>query len=217
MEAIVDSVRDAMGSPWVYLALFLVAAIDAFFPVVPSESLVITGGVFAAAHGEPNVLAVMAVAAAGAMIGDHISYYFGRGAGGRVLSRMKPGTRRKAAFDWAGTALNERGGLVLIVARYIPGGRTAATLTMGAVGYSRRSFTAFDAAAGCSWAIYCTMVGYIGGAAFEDNPFKGLLLGFAIAMAFAVTVEVVRHIRTRRARAREAAAARSTVDLMRRA
>ena len=47
-EAITDLVEGAMGSPWVYLALCAFAAIDAFFPVVPSESLVISAGVFAA-------------------------------------------------------------------------------------------------------------------------------------------------------------------------
>ena len=55
-DAITDLVEGAMGSPWVYLALCAFAAIDAFFPVVPSESLVITAGVFAAT-GEPNVFA----------------------------------------------------------------------------------------------------------------------------------------------------------------
>ena len=35
-EAITELVEGAMGSPWVYLALCAFAAIDAFFPVVPS-------------------------------------------------------------------------------------------------------------------------------------------------------------------------------------
>ena len=47
-EAITELVEGAMGSPWVYLALCGFAAIDAFFPMVPSESLDVSAGVFAA-------------------------------------------------------------------------------------------------------------------------------------------------------------------------
>ena len=47
-DAITQLVEGAMGSPWVFVALFAFAMIDAFFPIVPSESLVITAGVFAA-------------------------------------------------------------------------------------------------------------------------------------------------------------------------
>lgn len=98
----------------------------------------ITAGVFAAT-GEPNLIAVIAVAALGAFTGDHTSYLIGRTAGGRLLARTRPGTRRPAAFDWAGKALAERGGLILVVARYIPGGRTATTIAMGTVGYPLRA------------------------------------------------------------------------------
>ena len=52
--AITDMVEGAMGSPWIYLALCAFAAIDGFFPLVPSESLVVSAGVFAAT-GEPNL------------------------------------------------------------------------------------------------------------------------------------------------------------------
>jgi membrane protein DedA with SNARE-associated domain len=37
---------------------------------------------------------------------------------------------------------------VIIVARYVPGGRTAVTLTAGVVRYRRSSFTLFDGIAG---------------------------------------------------------------------
>jgi membrane protein DedA with SNARE-associated domain len=67
-ETILAAAHALMSSPWVYLVLFGFAAIDAFFPVVPSESLVITAGVYAAA-GEPNLAGVVAVAALGASAG----------------------------------------------------------------------------------------------------------------------------------------------------
>lgn len=197
-ETLIHHVQAVMSSPWVYALLFVLAALDGFFPVVPSESAVITAGVFAASGG-PEPLAVIAAAALGAAAGDHTSYLIGRAFGGRLLSRSRPGTRRRAALDRAAEVLSERGGLVLVVARYIPGGRTAATLTMGALGHPLRRFTVYDCVAVLSWACYATLIGYAGGAAFEHDPAKGLLAGLAIAISITVLVEAVRHLRTRTA------------------
>ncbi|MEV8371331.1 DedA family protein [Kribbella sp. NPDC056861] len=193
-DAILHFTQELMSSWWIYLALFGFAALDGFFPAIPSETLVVTAGVFAATGG-PNLYGVIAMAAAGAFLGDHLSYALGRGAGGRMLDRLEPGTKRHKMARWARKALEERGGLVLIVARYVPGGRTAVTLTMGAVRYPLRNFSFFAGLAALSWGLYCALVGYIGGKAFEDNPLKGVALGIGLALAVTVLVEVVRHRR----------------------
>jgi membrane protein DedA with SNARE-associated domain len=194
-DSIMDLVEGAMGSPWVYLALLAFAAIDAFFPIVPSETLVISAGVFAASDGEPVVVGIVAAAAMGAFIGDHISYLIGRTAGRRLKERATPGSRRERSFAFGQRLLEERGGPILIVCRYIPGARTAVTLSAGAVGYALRRFSFFDAIAALTWAGYSTFVGYIGGEAFEDDPWKGLGLGLGIALAVSALIELVRHLR----------------------
>ena len=192
-DVISTLVEGAMASPWVLLALFAVAAVDGFFPAVPSESLVVTAGVFAAADGDPSLPLVIVVAALGAFAGDHVSYLLGHRAGGRLARRTRPGTRRGAAFAWAGRTLAERGGALIVVFRIIPGARTAVTLTAGAVRYPLRSFTVADAVAALSWAMYSALVGYVGGAAFEEEPLKGVLLGLGLALTVTVAVEIVRH------------------------
>ena len=192
-DAILHFADELMSSWWIYLALWGFAALDGFFPAIPSETLVVTAGVFAASTGEPNLYAVIVVAALGAFIGDHVSYALGRGAGGRLLDGVKPGTKRHTAVQWARRSLEERGGLVLVVARYVPGGRTAVTLTMGSVRFPLRSFTPFAALAAVSWGAYCTLVGFIGGKAFEDNPLKGVVLGIGLALLVTLVVELVRH------------------------
>lgn len=207
-HAILDFLHQAIASPWLYVAIFAVALVDAFFPAVPSETAVITAGVFAAATGTPDIPLVIAVSAVGAFLGDHVSYLLGRSSIGRLRRRG----RAQAVFDWADRALRERGGLVLVIARYIPGGRTATTITAGAVSYSRRRFAFFDAIAAISWGCYAVAIGYVGGAAFENDPIRGLLLGFAIAIGVTIVVEVVRYVRRRRTR-RAAAAARNADEM----
>jgi membrane-associated protein len=196
MDVIMDVVHTAVSSPWFYAALFAVAMLDGFFPVVPSESMVITAGVYAAS-GELQVLPVVALAAVGAFAGDHVSYLVGRGSGGR-LARLRPGTRRHRALEWASGVLAERGGLILVVARYVPGGRTAVTMAMGALGYRLRPFAFFAAVAALSWAVYGVVLGYVGGVAFEDDPLKGVAVGLGLALSVTVAVEAVRYLRRRR-------------------
>ncbi|MGW7413668.1 DedA family protein [Streptomyces sp. NPDC054863] len=200
-DAIVHAVEGFVATPWVYLVLFGIAALDGFFPVVPSETLVITLGVFAASSssGEPQLLLVILVAALGAFTGDHLSYAIGRRSGGRIFARLRPGSRTRKAYDRVGRLLAERGGLVLVVARYIPGGRTAATLTTGATGFPRRSFTRYDAIAASTWAVYSACLGHLGGAAFEDEPLLGVALGLGLAFSITLLHEGVRYVRRRRA------------------
>ena len=185
----IELLESAVTSPWVYAALFAVAVLDGFFPVVPAETMVITAGVFAAG-GSPDLAAVVVVAALGAFAGDHVSYAIGRRAG----AGLRRGRRRRAAFGRAERALAVRGGLLLVVARYIPGGRTATTMTCGAVGYPRSRFALFDALAAGSWALYSALVGYLGGAAFEQDKIKGLLFGLGLAAGVTVVVEIVRYV-----------------------
>ena len=194
-------VHDVMGSPWIYLVLFVLATLDGFLPAFPSETVVITAGAFAAS-GSPDLPLVIAVSASGAFAGDHLSYAIGRTAGGRLLGRLRPGTRFRRTFDRAAATLERRGGLSLVVARYVPGGRTAVTLTMGTIGFSRRSFAIFDGVAALTWGTYSGLVGYLGGLAFEREPLKGVLLGLGLAISITAVVEVLRyvlHVRARRA------------------
>ncbi len=193
-DDILELAEGAMDSPWIFAALFAFAALDAFFPIVPSESLVITAGVFAA-NGEPNLAGIILAAGAGAFVGDHISYFIGRTAGERLMRSAKPGSRKAAAWARGHKLLEERGGAILIVCRYIPGARTAITLTAGAVAYRLRSFSFFDAIAALSWGTYSALVGYIGGEAFEEEPWKGLALGLGIALSVTFAVELIRHLR----------------------
>ena len=57
-----DSLDALSGSPWAYALILAVAAVDAFFPVVPSEATVVTAGVFAAV-GDLSLALVIAAGA----------------------------------------------------------------------------------------------------------------------------------------------------------
>lgn len=186
-------------SDWSYLVIFGVAVLDAFFPVVPSETVAIAGGVLAGS-GELNLPLVMLAASCGAFLGDNISYGIGSFLGERTVKRIFRGEKSRKGFAWAERQLEERGAYLVVVARFIPGGRTATTFACGYVPtFSYRRFVKADLVAAAVWGSYTGLLGYWGGRSFEDEPWKGLLVAFAIAVAIAVTVEVVRHRRRKRA------------------
>ena len=74
--------------------------------------------------------------------------------------------------------LEERGGYLIVIARFIPGGRTAATFAAGSLDWPWRRFIVFDVAAGAIWGSYAGLLGYFGGKTFKDSPFKGFLVAF---------------------------------------
>jgi membrane-associated protein len=184
------------GSPYTYVYLFLVSALDVIVPLVPSEASVITAGVLASS-GDLMLPRVIVLAAGGAILGDNISYFIGRFAGHWVQRRFFGGDRAHR-LDWARRSLAERGGYLIVIGRFIPGGRTAITLAAGMFDMPWRRFFAFDVAAGIVWASYAALLGYFGGKTFEEEPWKGLLLAFVIAFGVAAIVEAVRWVRRRR-------------------
>lgn len=185
-------------SDWAYLAIFAVSAIDAFFPLVPSETVVITGGVLAGA-GDLSLPLVILCASSGAIVGDNISYGLGTWFGEHTVKRVFRGEKSARAFGWAEHQLSERGTYLIVVARFIPGGRTATTFSAGYIhSFSYRRFLAADVLAGAIWGTYAASLGYFGGKTFEEEPWKGLLLAFAVAVGITSVIELVRHRRQRR-------------------
>jgi membrane protein DedA with SNARE-associated domain len=192
-------VADASG--WAYLILFLFALLDAVLPVVPSEASLITAGAVAA-NGGLDIPIVIAVAAAGAFLGDNTAYLLGRYLGDWARGRFFSGEKGQRRVKWAEAQLEERGGQLIVVGRFIPGGRTLVALTAGSVRFSWRRFATFDVIAALTWALYAGLLGYAGGHAFEDHAWAGLLLAFGIAVVVSVGSEVIRaYLKRRRQRA----------------
>jgi membrane protein DedA with SNARE-associated domain len=193
-QSIVDAVS---GSSWTYVLVFAIAMLDAFFPLVPSETVAITAGVVAGA-GDLSVPVVVLAAAAGAFVGDNVSFGIGHFFGKKTVERFFSGEKAQKRLQWAERQLEERGSYIIVVARFIPGGRTATTFTAGYVqDFPWHRFLRYDALAAAIWGCYTVLLGYFGGKTFEEAPWKGLLLAFAIALLVTAAVEAVRHLRKR--------------------
>jgi len=195
--AILNGLVDLLtGSMWTYPLLFAICLGDAVFPVLPSETAAIVCGI-QAARGQLSLGWVLVLAGLGAFAGDNTSYAFGRWLGRPVQERVFSGEKAQARLDWAKRFLAERGSYVLVVARFVPGGRTATTFTAGLVGLSwLRRFAPYIALAAVLWSAYAVLLGYIGGRAFRNQPIYAVVLAFGIAALITVGVETYRRLRS---------------------
>lgn len=184
------------GSAWTYPLLLGICIGDAIFPALPSETAVIVCGI-QAARGQLSLGWVIFFAALGAFLGDNGSYALGRWLGQPVVRRFFSGERARERLDWAKRFLKDRGSYVLILARFVPGGRTATTFTSGLVKLPWKTrFAPFILVAAILWAVYGALVGYLGGVTFKDKPIYALLLAFGIAATITVAIELYRRLRS---------------------
>lgn len=181
-------------SPQAYLIVLGVAAGDAVIPALPSETLLILGGVLAAT-GELDLTWLIVLGAIGAFVGDNTSYWIGRGGGGPVRRRLERRPSFQRRFAWANERLSAGGGYIIPLSRFVPGGRTAVTFSAGALGIRWLRFALLSAIGATVWSLYATLIGYFGGRVFADEEWKALLLAFAIAVAVGAAIEAVRRLR----------------------
>ncbi len=99
-------------------------------------------------------------------------------------------------MEWADEQIRKRGGLLLITARFIPGGRTVITLSCGITHQPWAWFASWVAVAAVIWATYAACLGAIFGSTFDHTV--AFLLAFGTALSITLIIEVVRHQRAKR-------------------
>jgi membrane protein DedA with SNARE-associated domain len=195
LDDFIGLLESLTASPWFLPLVFLIALADAVFPLVPSETAVIVGGV-AAGFGQISVWSVILAAALGAISGDSIAYQLGQRTGD-FLRRRSP-DRSLRRFGWAQRVLQNRAGLFIVSARFIPGGRTAVTFASGVTRLRLSRFTGFVVLAGIVWATYATMLGFVFGRRFQEDHTQAFLFAFGSALVLVALAELIRWMLSRR-------------------
>jgi membrane-associated protein len=193
-----------MATPvWAYLALFGLLAIDAMLPVVPIQAIMITSGALTI-YGNLSLPLVIAIGTLGMFTGDSLAFLLGRStsqlgrqkAPGRwsaLRSRFGPKhddhavreqSRTKRAAERFTRGLRRPGPLVLLLCRFVPGGRMAAGFHAGRTGYPVKLFIAYDGAAALCWASYGGLVGHVGGTAITQSAWRLFAIAASAALVF---------------------------------
>jgi membrane protein DedA with SNARE-associated domain len=189
--------HEVSGSALSYLVVFVAAGLDVLFPLIPSETIVLTASILAA-QGDLLIVAIVPAVALGAFAGDNACYWLGRKIGDPIARRLFKGEKGRARLEWAERALEQRGALLIGVGRFIPGGRTATTFAAGTLEMPYRKFLVADAFAAGLWAVYICALGYLGGETFKDSLWLPLASSLAVATAVGLCFEAWRRIQRRR-------------------
>ena len=195
-----DLVDLVPNSPWTYIAVASLVAIDAVFPLAPSETLLVAGGVLVA-DGDLSLPFLGLAAVIGALAGHSLLYVLGVRFGPQLRRRLFASRRAAANLEQMSRALHERTWL-LIVSDFLPAGRTAAMFAAGGLGLSPARFYSYVVPGAVLWASFYLMLGVAGGSAFGGEGWRPLAVSLSAALAIAAVAELIRVVRARRSEKR---------------
>jgi membrane protein DedA with SNARE-associated domain len=171
------------------LALFLIVMLESGGVPLPGETALIAAGVFAS-RGELNPVAVIAVAATAAIVGDNLGYWIGRTGGRSVLTRFQ---LTAGTLPWAEGFFERHGPKTIFIARFFSVLRVTAALLAGVSRMHWWTFFLWNATGGICWALLVGLVSYYGGQAAADAISHYGLIGGAVLVVLAVAAVVGLH------------------------
>jgi membrane protein DedA with SNARE-associated domain len=150
---------------------------------LPGEIAVILGGVLAS-RGHLSLPLLMVIVALAGIAGPFVGYEICKRMGDRIfasraLSRVRGGT------DKARTVLSNRGGLAVLLGRFVAIVRAIMPAAAGAAAVRYRTFALYNVIGGLIWGVgYCAL-GYLAGSAYAVVARR---VGTGLAVAVGVIV-----------------------------
>ncbi|MER7516657.1 VTT domain-containing protein [Streptomyces sp. NPDC126499] len=190
-----ESTQQAVGYP----SLFVLVALGALVPVVPTGAIVSSAAVVAFHQTSPfALLFVFLVASFGAFLGDLALYWLGRrGVRSRNGSRWLAALRGRAAPERLAHArerLETHQVSVLVLSRLVPAGRIPVMLACLLAGMPPRRFARGDLPACLAWAATYQLIGILGGSLFPE-PWQGVVAAVALTVLISAVPSLWRRLR----------------------
>jgi membrane-associated protein len=162
---------------WIYGLLFLIIFLETgvvVTPFLPGDSLLFATGALAAT-GAIDVVAMLTLLTAAAIIGDNTNYFIGRSVGPRVFTEHSRWLKRQHLLRTQ-HFYERHGGKTVILARFVPIVRTFAPFVAGVGRMHYPRFLAFDVAGGILWVWSFGLLGFF----FGNQPVVKENFGLAI-------------------------------------
>jgi membrane-associated protein len=179
----VDAIIQAVGYPGLFACIFAETGLLLGF-FLPGDTLLIAAGVLAQ-RGQLSIAAVIAVTAAGAILGDATGYYIGRKSGPLLFQKDEGRFFPKKRLVQGKQFFDRHGGKTIFVARFIGYVRTAAPTVAGASEMPAAKFFAYNIAGGITWVFALALGGYYIGGVVE-NIERGAIVLFGGAAVLAL-------------------------------
>jgi membrane protein DedA with SNARE-associated domain len=178
--------------------LFGIVCLESAGAWLPGETALIAAAIYAS-NGHLSITGVIAVAAAGAIIGDNIGYWLGREGGRRLLYRYAILARfTERVMPPAERFFKRHGGKAVFFARFFGGVRVTGAWMAGITRMTWWRFLFWNAAGGIVWAVGVGIIAFYGGHAAADVIEEyGLYGGIAVVVIVAVGLVALHVLRKR--------------------
>jgi membrane protein DedA with SNARE-associated domain len=149
--------------------LFAVVLVESFGIPLPGETALIAFGVLAA-DGHYSIASVIAIAGAGAIVGDNLGYWLIGRLGGRALFRRWTWLNKYSdrVLPRAESLMKRHGGKTVFFGRFVSVLRYTVAWVAGLSRMSWWRFLFWNAAGGIAWATAVGLTAYYGGQAAAD-------------------------------------------------
>ncbi len=145
-------------------AVFLIVMFESAGVPLPGETALVSASIYAGVTGDLRITHIIAVAAAGAIIGDNIGFWVGRTWGLPLIHRhghlINLTEKRLALGD---RLFSLHGAKIVFFGRFIAFLRIFAALLAGALRYGWKPFLFYNATGGIVWALVFGLGGYVFG------------------------------------------------------
>lgn len=181
---------------WSYVILFLIIFVETgvvIFPFLPGDSLLFSGGAFAAV-GAFNIWLLMIIFLFAAIIGDTVNYHIGRKVGVSItLNSWFGKVVNKDKMKIAENFFHKHGGKTIIIARFMPFIRTFAPFVAGASRMNYSYFALYNVIGAVIWVGLCTMLGFMFGniPIIKDN-FSAVILLIIFISVLPALISIVK-------------------------
>jgi membrane-associated protein len=186
---------------WIYALLFLIVFLETgvvVTPFLPGDSLLFAVGALAAAD-VIDLLVILPLLTAAAIIGDNTNYFIGRAVGPRVFTEHNKWLKREHLLRTQ-RFYEVHGGKTVVLARFVPIVRTFAPFVAGVGRMHYPRFLAFDVGGGILWVWSFGLFGYFtGNIPFVKENFGLVTIGVIVVSVLPLAFEVWR-ARMQRAR-----------------
>src|ERR1700759_5005822 len=168
------------------------------FPLLPGESLLFTGGLLAA-HGTLNIWVLAPCVALVAVLGDQTGYFIGRRIGPALFKKEGSRFFKQHHVTESHAFFEKYRPMAIIMARFMPFGRTFAAVVAG-VSYMRYPiFLGFDIVGGIAWGAGATLLGYfLGNNQFVHANLEKIILAILFVSMIPAFIATGRAYRNRR-------------------
>jgi membrane-associated protein len=161
-----ESISAAMGV-WMYALLFLVIFCETGLvvtPFLPGDSLLFAvGAIIALPESGLNLVVMLVVLIAAAIIGDAVNYWIGRTVGPRVFNSESSWLLNKNHLLRAQAFYEKHGGKAIVLARFVPILRTFAPFVAGIGRMNYVRFWIYNAGGGAAWVTLFVLAGWFFG------------------------------------------------------